>query len=918
MDRRAVRLLGRRAECASLGAALAQARNGRSGVVVLRGEAGVGKSALLDFTLDRADGWRVCTAVGIESEMELAYSGLHQLCAPMLDHVDRLPVPQRDALRTVFGQQTGHAPDRFLVGLATLTLLAEVAEDQPLLCLIDDAQWLDVASAQIILFVGRRLLAERIALVCAVRDIGEAHVLVGLPELRVAGLGTGDARELLLYNLKVPFDTAVCDRIVAECHGNPLALLELPRTWNITELAGGFGLPSRQHVASKIEQSYAKRLVTLPAATQLLVLTAAAEPLGDPLLLHRAGQSLGFDLADSGAAVDAGLLDIGPRVSFTHPLVRSAAYGSAAAEDRHRAHRALADATDPEQDADRRAWHRARGALGPDEAVADDLEHSAGRAQARGGVAAAAAFLERAAALSPDPAQRARRSLAAAEAKQLAGAPEAASTLVATASAGPLSAFEQARALRLKGEIGLDLRRGRETVPYLLDAARRFESLDAELARNTYLQALQSASVGGRFATDILRHSAVAAAGVPQPQHSPRSVDLLVAALAVRFTDGYVASAELVKGALGALRNEACGASLDVRWPWFARRLALDMFDLETLRVLVNRSVELARERGALGVLPLALDFMALTRIFEGDLDTAATLLREAEAIAEATRTEPIGAARFTLAGLRGDEAELSTLIETVEPMAAARGDGMVVTFGEHARALVFNGLGRYDAALPPAESASARDELALSVWALPELIEAATRCGKPDLAADALERLTERAQAAGTDWARGIEARSRALTVSGQHAEGLYREAIDMLDRCTVAPDQHRARLLYGEWLRREGRRVDAREQLTAAHGMFVTIGMSAFAERARRELEATGATIRKRTSEGLTGLTAQEAQIAELAREGYTNPQIAGQLFLSSRTVEWHLRKVFAKLDISSRRELDGALVHLDRGRV
>jgi DNA-binding CsgD family transcriptional regulator len=905
-----VRLLGRRAECEFLSTAIADARQGRSRVVVVRGEAGAGKSALLDYALGCADGCRICTAVGVECEMELAYSGLHQLCAPMLDYVDRLPAPQCDALCTVFGRQTGPAPDRFLVGLATLTLLAEVAEEQPLLCVIDDAQWLDIASAQILSFVGRRILAERVALVCAARTVAGADVLPGLPELRVAGLGTADARALLLSNLQIPFDTAVCDRIVAESHGNPLALLELPRTWNITDLAGGFGLPTRQHVAGKIEQSYATRLAALPASTQLLVLAAAAEPLGDPLLLHRAGEILGFELADSIPAADAGLLDISRTVRFAHPLARSAAYGSAADEDRHRVHRALAEATDSERDADRRAWHRARGALGPDESVAAELERSAERAQARGGLAAAAAFLERAAILSPDPAMRARRALAAAEAKQLAGDPEAASALVEIATTGPLDALEQARALRLKGEIGLDLRHGSEAVPFLLDAAQRFEPRNPQLARNTYLQALQSASVGGRFATDVLRRAAESAGGAPQPQGAPRPVDLLVAALAVRFTDGYVAGAELVKDALRALRDEAGAGGQDVRWPGFARRLAFDMFDIEALRILVGRSVEIARERGALGVLPKALDFMALLRTFEGDLDAAETLLQEEEAIAHATHTEPVGAARLTLAGFRGDETALSVLIETAAPRATARGDGMVLTFGEHARALLYNGLCRYEAALPYAESASARDELALAVWSLPELVEAAHRSGRTELAADALARLSERTRAAGTEWANGIEARTRALTAPSSEAEQMFLEAIDKLSHCPLKPEQARAHLLFGESLRREGRRIDAREHLQTAHDMFIAIGMDAFAERVRRELMATGATVRARTQEARDDLTAQEAQIARLAQEGHSNPEIASQLFLSSRTVEWHLHKVFAKLGIKSRRELDGAL--------
>ena len=905
MDRPAATLLGRRAECDFLDAALAEARGGRSRVVVLRGEAGAGKSALLDVVVGRADGWRVCTAVGIESEMELAYSGLHQLCAPMLDHLDRLPVPQRDALRTVFGQQTGPAPDRFLVALAALTLLAEVAERQPLLCVIDDAQWLDTTSSQILSFVGRRLLAEPIAIVCAARSPIDTEVLVGLPELRVGALGVVDARALLMGNLKVPFDAAVCEQIVTESRGNPLALLELPRTWNIADVAGGFALPARHAVAGKIEQSYAKRLESLPADTQLLVLAAAAEPLGDPLLLQRAVQYLGVDMAASGAAVDAGLLSVGSRVQFAHPLVRSAAYGSATDEERHRVHFALAEATDPERDADRRAWHRARATVGADEDVATELERSAERAQARGGVAAAAAFLERAAALSPDPARRARRSLAAAEAKQLAGAPEAALALIVAAIAGPLDPLDSALAKRLQGEIAMGLRQAPAAFPFLLDAASRLESVNPDLARDTYLKVLQAGSVAGRFAPHLVRSGAEAARNAPPPDGAPRAVDLLVAGLAVRFTDGHLASAGPLKRAVDALRDEGVQS---VRWPVFARRIAFDLFDLEACRALATPGVELARRRGALGLLPHALELLSLTRIFAGDLDGAETLLQEADAIAEATHTEPIGFARFTLVGFHGNEGALAALSADVVPRATTRGDSMTLSFGEHARALTFNGLGRYDSARGEAESAVAHDEPATSTWSLPELIEAAVRCGADEVAAGAFERLNERTQAAGTEWALGIEARSRALLAS--EPEEFYREAIDRLGRDGIVPDQARAHLLYGEWLRRAGRRVDAREQLEVAHATLSAIGMRAFAERARRELEATGATVRKRTPDTLDDLTAQEVQIAELARDGHSNREIAGQLFLSARTVEWHLRKVFAKLGIKSRRELEAAL--------
>ncbi len=880
---------------------------------MLRGAAGAGKSALLGYVSEHVAGWNVATAVGVESEMELAYSGLHQLCAPMLGHLDRLPTPQRGALATVFGRDTGPAPDPFLVGLATLTLLAEVAEHQPLVCIIDDAQWFDAASERILGFVARRLLAERIAFVCAVRTgIGD-DVFDGLPVLSIAGLGDSDARALLLGNVRGPLDAAVCEQIIAESHGNPLALIELPRTWDGEDLAGGFGLPANRRVDSKIEQSYAQRLLLLPADTQLLVLAAAAEPLGDPVLLQRAAETLDLDMAAAGPAVDAALLEVGGRVEFAHPLVRSAAYRSAVGEDRRRVHRALADSTDAHRDPDRRAWHRARATPGTDEEVAADLERSAGHAQARGGLAAAAAFLERAAGLSPDVGQRARRALEAADAKQLAGDAEAASTLLAGALDGPLDELESALAQRLKGQIAVDLRRPGEAVPFLLDAAGRLESVAPGLARETYLEALRAGTIGGRLGGEMLRRTAAAARNAPSSGGAPRAVDLLVDGLAVRFTDGYAASAPLLKRALVAAREEDAHAEQDLRRPGFAARIALDLFDDETCDALATRSVQLARQRGALGVLPLALNYLATLRNFEGELDAAEALLEESDAIADATGAARIGFARLTLAGFRGDEAAVSALIDAAEPVAIGRGEGVVLTFAEHARARVCNGLGNYEAALRAAQSASARDEQVVSTHLLPELVEAAARCGQSEAAAGGFERLTERTQAAGTELALGIEARSRALLSEGAVADGLYREAVDRLGRCRLAPERARAHLLYGEWLRGEGRRIDAREQLRTAHDMLAAMGMVAFAERARHELVATGEKAPKRTAETRDDLTTQEAQIAQLARAGHSNPEIGAQLFLSPRTVEWHLRKVFSKLDISSRKELGAAL----RGR-
>ncbi len=898
---------GRRSECEFLDTVLADALAGRSRAVVLRGEAGIGKTSLLDYVADRAAGWRTATAVGIQSEMELPYSGLHQLCAPMLEQLDRLPSPQRNALATVFGHETGPVPERFLVGLATLTLVAETADQQPLLCVVDDAQWLDDASAQVILFVGRRLLAERVALVCAARTgIGDS-ALAGLPVLPLAGLGDMDARALLLESLRAPLDAAVCEQLLTESHGNPLALIELPRTWNVTDVAGGFGLPARQPVASRIEHSFARRLLLLPSETQLLALIAAAEPLGDPLLLHRAAEILDLGMAASAPAVDAGLLDVTGRVRFAHPLVRSASYRSASTEDRRRVHGALAEATDPERDPDRRVWHRACSTQAPDEDVAAELERSAGRAQARGGVAAAAAFLERAASLSPDDESQARRSLAAAKAKQLAGAPQTASTLLAAAVDGPLEMIDGALAERLKGQIALDLRRGGEALPLLLDAAARLEGLEPGIARETYLEALTAASFVN---AEALRRVAEAARNALAPEDASSADDLMLAGLGVRFTQDHTAGAVLLKRALQAYRDEDSSTATDARWPGIARRVAPDLFDDDAWHDLTVRSVQLARDRGALGVLPLALNNLAVLRTFEGELEAAAALVEEADAIADVTGAGRIPFGRLILAGFRGDEAAVLAQTEADAATAIARGEGLLITVGAQVRALLYNGLGRYDDAVSAAESASEWDALCTTVWSLTELVEAATRVGETGRAADALERLTERTQAAGTEWALGIETRSRALIAMDTAAQALYLEAIDRLGRCRIAPEEARAHLLYGEWLRREGRRVDAREQLRAAHDMLTAIGMEAFAERARRELAATGEKVRRRVAETRDELTAQEMQIAELARNGHSNPEIAAQLFLSARTVEWHLRKVFAKLGIRSRRELETAL--------
>ncbi len=902
-------LAGRGTECGTLDQLLAEAHLGRSGVLVLRGEPGIGKSALLDYAADRADGCRVLRAVGAEWEMELPFAGLHQLCMGLLDGRERLPSPQRDALATAFGLSSGAQPDRFLVGLGVLSLLSEAAEEHPVVCLVDDVQWLDRSSAQVLAFVARRLAAESVVLLFAERDVGGLEELAGLPELRLGGLPDASARELLGSVITAPLDARVRDRILAETHGNPLALLELPHGLSPRVQAGGFGLPGYESLPDRIEASFRRRVEHLPSPTQRLLLVAAADPTGEPGVLVRAAGELGISTEELAPAEADGLLELGLQVVFRHPLLRSAIYRAAPTESRRAAHRALAAATDAELDPDRHAWHRAHATVGPDEDVAGELAQSAGRARARGGLAAAAAFLERAAALTADPRRRAQRALEAAANKLLAGDPQSALTLLAMATAGPLDEVDRAMLQRLHGQIFLDLRRAAEALPHLVGAARRLEPIDPGLARDTHLEAVRAASVAARLGPGMLDAARAARSAPPRPG-GPRPVDLLLDGLAVRFTDGYAASAPALKRALSALRDDGGREGQSVRWPWLARRVAPDLFADDTWQYLGTRGVQLARENGALAVLPLALNNLAVLRCLEGNLDGAATLLDEADAISAAVGVEPLVLGRLSLAGFRGSEAEALVLFDAIEPAAIARGEGVALSFCEHARAVLYNGLGLYEAALGPAQSADARDELLVSVWSLPELVEAAARSGQGGVANGAIERLSERTAAAGTELALGIEARSRALLSEGTVADRLYREAIDRLGRSRAALELARARLLYGEWLRRDRRRIDARHQLRLAHDMFTSMGAEAFSARAGRELLATGETARKRTDEVRDDLTAQELQIAHLARDGLSNAEIGARLFISPRTVEYHLHKVFTKLGIASREHLHRAL--------
>ena len=911
--RQSPELVGRRHELEVLSSFLDDVRGGHGRVLVMVGGPGVGKTALFDRFRDRATGCRVEVGAGVESEMELPFAGLHQLLTPMLGRVERLPAPQREALQTAFGINSGSAPDRFLVGLATLSLLSDYAETKPLCCFIDDLHWLDRASVQVLAFVGRRLRADSVGLLFASR----AHFqeLAGFEELRVDGLAEPDARTLLDSVLPTPLDARIRDRVIAEADGNPLALIELFRGLTAADLAGGFGLTGTAPVAASLENEFRDRLDTLPASTRTLLLVAAADPVGDPALVWRAAGVLGVPPGAAVPAQEANLLDIAATLRFRHPLVRSAVYRSAPAGQRQAVHRALAEASDPVLDPDRRAWHRAQASAGPNEDVAEELERSAGRAQARGGIAAAAAFLEKAFQLTPEPARRAQRALAAALAKVRSGATTDALRLLISAEAGPLTELERARADLVRAQAAFVSNRGNDASPLMLKAARRLEGVDMELAKVTYLDALNAVLYAGRLARPEADPRSVSRAvlALPPPRN-PSAVDLLLEGWARNFaadsfSEGYAAGLPFLRRALAD--------SADVLPPGQARRwqvaygMSRFIWDDERNQVIGSRWMALVREIGALSELHLALGGQILTHVFGGELAAASGTLEELRAATEAAQTRAHLIGPMALAAYRGDQDLATELIRGAITDATERGEGLVVSTADWATAVLNNGLGHYPEAFAAAQRA-AQDRWALGFHnlSLIELVEAATHMGSPELATDACSQIADMARSASTNWVLGLEARSHAQLAHGEEAEANYRNAIEFLGRTRIRPDHARARLLYGEWLRRENRRADAREQLRTAYELLSAMGMAGFAERARRELLATGETVRKRAAETTRQLTSQESSIARLAAEGLTNPEIGTRMFISSRTVQYHLAKVFQKLEINSRGQLHRVL--------
>ncbi|MFF5563988.1 ATP-binding protein [Streptomyces sp. NPDC012623] len=879
-------LVGRQAEIRRIDELAEAARAGRGGALVLRGEAGIGKSALLDHTRRTASGFRTVGADGSQYERELPFAALHRLCVPMLPHLAELPAPHSEALRTVFGLVTG-VPDVFRIGLATLELLSRAARDRPLLCLIDDAQWLDTASSKVLAFLARRVSCDRVAMVFAVRPQQPPGELDDLPGLFVGGLNDSEARTLLAARSHAPLDDQVGQRIVSEARGNPLALLELPG-------AGGFTPPDASSVPTRIERGFEARLAGLPDGARLLLTVASADPTGDPGLLWPAARQLDIDLTAAGAAATStGLVEFSTRIRFCHPLARSVVYRSAEAAQRATAHRVLAAATDPVVDPDRRAWHRAQAVTAPDEDVAAELERSALRARSRGGVAAAAAFLARAAELSMDTAERTERTLAAVRAKLDAGIGDSAAELLATVENTKLDELQCARVDLLRGQIAFQRHNDGNGPMFMLRAAQRLSESDPERSRESFLDALEMSLVVGRASgvMDMVLAAARTAASAPGP---PDVLDALTRLAA----EGHRAAVPLIRTIL-----DGEDTPMWTRRPGLAVMLACELWDPHTHRAIVEWLMKTGRESGSPLLLRLGLAQLTSSAVLTGDFGQAMAAVAEEEAIADAIGGPPVTYHRLQLAALRGHRREALELFETVTAAATERGAGQLIANTHWAAAVLHNGLGDYPAALAAARRATAHGDLFLTGFSLPELVEAAVRCGERDAATTALESLTERTDASGTTSGLGIAAYARGL-VTG--VEDHYREAVEHLEQSPMIPYRARAHLLYGQWLRREGRRRDCRHHLRTAHALLSERGIDAFARRAADELRATGEKAPARSGPAFDQLTAQEMYIARLVATGATSKEVAARLFLSPRTIDAHLRNIFRKLGVTSRRQL------------
>lgn len=905
-DTRPRRLLGRHREQEQLTRLLTDERSGRSATLVLRGDPGVGKTSLLDYLTARAPDFRVLRIRGSESEMELTYAGLHQLCTPLLNRIDDLPAPQRRALQVALGLADGEPPDRLIVGLAVLTLLSEVSSERATLVVIDDAQWVDAESLHALAFVARRVEADPIVIVFAACQRREDRILNDLNEVQVRGLDDDDARALLTKTMPVRLDDQVRENILAEARGNPLALLELHRVFSPAELAGGFGLANADQLTSRLRRGFDRRLADLPPPATMLLLVAAADPTGDPRWLARAADYLGLPEHAADPAVDADLIAIDTRVSFRHPMIRSVVYRSATTSNRRRAHQALAAVVDGPAAAEHRAWHLGHAASGPDEDLAAQLESAAAQARKRGGVAAAAAFLEFASTLTPDPQVRVERALAAAQAKLDTGAPRSAAALLVDARRMTDDDLTTTRIDHLRAQA---TGRPADAVPLLMRNAERLSEIDPDRSRENAFDALAAAIQAGRMSSTETSPRTVAdrIRTLIGPVGSQRPVDVLLCGLLARILDGEVDGATALKRALQEfLRFDAADLAAP-RYYDMATRICLELFDFDAFEALAVRQHELLSREGALAMLPFALGTLAVAEIFSGRLTDAAAHLAEGEAIATAISGPHVRHSTALLTAFQGQEKGTREIVATItEDAANVHGQGFSVGSALFASAVLYNSLGQYAEALDCCRAALEHEDLAVSGFVLVEMVEAASRCGEPVAAGEALTRLVERAEAGGTTTARGLAAGARALLADETAAEAHYRSAIEFLESGTAVVYLARTNLLYGEWLRRQGRRVDARTALRRAEDMFTAMGAEAFTERCRRELEASGENLRRRDGSPAVELTGQESHIARLAQDGRTNSEIAAQLFISARTVEWHMSKIFSKLGVTSRKEL------------
>jgi DNA-binding CsgD family transcriptional regulator len=905
-------LVGRTEECLTLGRALCEAKGGASRVLVVRGEAGVGKTALLERAIEMAPGFAVHRQLGVEPERGLGYAALHQLLVPFLSGLDELALPQRDALASAFGLVNAGSPDKFLVGLATLTLITSAALHRPLLCVIDDAHWLDNDSADVLGFVSRRLYADRVAMLFAVRETGsEGARFTGLPELVVGGLGPDDARLLVRSVIAEAVAPEVLDRLVTETRGNPLALTELPLELTPAQRAGTQLLPDPLPINGALRRRFLRQIRDLPAEAQRLVLLASAERSGDPALIWRAAAKLDIDPEAAGPAEAEGLVVFEPRVAFRHPLVRSAAYHGASPVERRAAHQALADALDSEMDADRRAWHRAGASSSPDEEVAAELARTAERATKRGGYMTAAAFFRRAAELTPGPAEQAERWLAAAEAELSAGEVESALELLELATPQANHPVQLARGRRLEARAQFVRGQSERASATLLAAAEAFAGLDDQAAGDTLLQAFEAALYANRGAMfEVVRAASKHLARCPEPRDgpSPTVVVLLLEGFIELLTAGHTTGAPALRRAIATMVASELPED-ESRWLGLGCWAASECLDLESWHLLARRWAAKSRHQGAVLRLARSLDYLGMWEVVTGDFATAESRATERRELLSAVGyVELVGATATSLAlpAWRGAADVARSLAEKVAGEGEARGEGAWVALANWALAELELGTGNYETAWRHAKRASQGGFLWISSFILPDLVEAAVRSDHVEDASKALEALRERAAAGGSRFARGILAGSGALLADDAAAEALYNAAIENLGASGAWLHVARVRLLYGEWLRRQLRRADARGQLRQAHQEFERIGALGFAERAKAELGATGETVRKRTYQASLELTTQEAHVARLVGEGLTNGEVAAQMFLSQSTIDYHLRKVFRKLGVATRTQM------------